>query len=146
DITKEAKSLKEVTKEKVKEMMHLVPIEEVYVESLQVKHHIIDWKGRLESTMEIGKGDSQHQTTYKEDLNQLWRLVKETLSTRPPTSDKEMELWVELSKLYEPDKEDQLQRQRNLYACGEGLPSEEGSSTCDDLLQTSSRKLLTYGK
>nr|GEX52130.1 putative ribonuclease H-like domain-containing protein [Tanacetum cinerariifolium] len=29
------------------------------------------------------------------------------------------------------------QRQRNLYACGEGLPSEKGSSTCDDLLQTS---------
>nr|GEY37099.1 hypothetical protein [Tanacetum cinerariifolium] len=28
----------------------------------------------------------------REDLNQLWRLVKETLSNRPPTSDKEMEL------------------------------------------------------
>nr|GEZ07556.1 hypothetical protein [Tanacetum cinerariifolium] len=44
----------------------------------------------------------------REDLNQLWRLVKETLSNRPPTSDKEMELWVELSRLYEPDDEDQL--------------------------------------
>nr|GEW16832.1 retrovirus-related Pol polyprotein from transposon TNT 1-94 [Tanacetum cinerariifolium] len=43
----------------------------------------------------------------REDLNQLWRLVKETLSNRPPTSDKEMELWVELSRLYEPDHEDQ---------------------------------------
>nr|GEV33820.1 hypothetical protein [Tanacetum cinerariifolium] len=28
----------------------------------------------------------------REDLNQLWRLVKETLSNRPPLSDKEMEL------------------------------------------------------
>nr|GEY89780.1 hypothetical protein [Tanacetum cinerariifolium] len=28
----------------------------------------------------------------REDLNQLWRLVKETLSIRPPTSNKEMEL------------------------------------------------------
>nr|GFA68421.1 hypothetical protein [Tanacetum cinerariifolium] len=37
-----------------------------------------------------------------EGLNQLWSLVKETLSNRPPTSDKEMELWVELSRLYEP--------------------------------------------
>nr|GEY44746.1 hypothetical protein [Tanacetum cinerariifolium] len=27
---------------------------------------------------------------------------------------------------------EEVQRQRNLYACGEGLPSEEGSSTCDD--------------
>nr|GFD06673.1 hypothetical protein [Tanacetum cinerariifolium] len=44
----------------------------------------------------------------REDLNQLWRLVKETLSNRPPTSDKEMELWVEMSRLYEPDHEDQL--------------------------------------
>nr|GEY82141.1 kinesin-like protein KIN-5C [Tanacetum cinerariifolium] len=44
----------------------------------------------------------------REDLNQLWRLVKDTLSNRPPTSDKEMELWVELSRLYEPDDEDQL--------------------------------------
>nr|GEX99655.1 putative ribonuclease H-like domain-containing protein [Tanacetum cinerariifolium] len=33
---------------------------------------------------------------------------KETLSNRPPTSDKEMKLWVELSRLYEPDDEDQL--------------------------------------
>nr|GFA07138.1 hypothetical protein [Tanacetum cinerariifolium] len=33
---------------------------------------------------------------------------KETLINRPPTSDKEMELWVELSRLYEPDNEDQL--------------------------------------
>nr|GEX93779.1 synaptobrevin, longin-like domain protein [Tanacetum cinerariifolium] len=33
---------KEVPEEKVKEMMHLVPIEEVYVEALQVKHPIIE--------------------------------------------------------------------------------------------------------
>nr|GEW77459.1 reverse transcriptase domain-containing protein [Tanacetum cinerariifolium] len=107
EIIEEAKSPEEALEEKVKEMMNLVPIEEVYVEALQVKHPIIDWKvhseGRLESTIEIGKGDSQHQTTYN-------------------------------------------QRQRNLYACGEGLPSEEGSSTCHDLLQTLSREHLTDGK
>nr|GEU34024.1 putative ribonuclease H-like domain-containing protein [Tanacetum cinerariifolium] len=34
-----------------------------------------------------------------EDLNQLWALVKESLSNRSPTSDKEMELWVELKML-----------------------------------------------
>nr|GEY39483.1 hypothetical protein [Tanacetum cinerariifolium] len=80
EVTEEAKSPDEVPKEKVKEMMQLVPIEEVYVEALQVKHPIIDWK----------------------------RLVNETLSNRPPTSDKEMKLWVELSRLYEQDHEDQL--------------------------------------
>nr|GEW27795.1 hypothetical protein [Tanacetum cinerariifolium] len=80
EVTEEAKSPDEVLEEKVKDMMQLVPIEEVYVEALQVKHPIIDWK----------------------------RLVNETLSNRPPTSDKEMELWVELSRLYEPYDKDQL--------------------------------------
>nr|GEZ34988.1 ribonuclease H-like domain, reverse transcriptase, RNA-dependent DNA polymerase [Tanacetum cinerariifolium] len=41
EVTEEAKPSEEVTEEKVKEMMKLVPIEEVYVEALQVKHHII---------------------------------------------------------------------------------------------------------
>nr|GFC78142.1 hypothetical protein [Tanacetum cinerariifolium] len=44
----------------------------------------------------------------REDLNQLWALVKEYLSIRPATSKKEMELWVKLKRLYEPDPEDQL--------------------------------------
>nr|GEV34409.1 hypothetical protein [Tanacetum cinerariifolium] len=91
EVPEEAMSLEEVTKEKVKEMMQLVPIEEVYAEALQVKHPIIDLK-HLD----------------RENLNQLWRLVNETLSNRPPTSDKEMELWVELNRMYELDKEDQL--------------------------------------
>nr|GEW34822.1 hypothetical protein [Tanacetum cinerariifolium] len=55
EVTEDAKSPDEVPEEKVKEMMQLVPIEEV-----------------------------------------------------KPTSDKEMELWVELKRLYEPDDEDQL--------------------------------------
>nr|GEZ54164.1 hypothetical protein [Tanacetum cinerariifolium] len=44
----------------------------------------------------------------REDLNQLWSLVKEYLSIKPATNDKEMELWVELKRMYEPDPEDQL--------------------------------------
>nr|GEY72673.1 hypothetical protein [Tanacetum cinerariifolium] len=44
----------------------------------------------------------------KEDLNQLWALVKESLNIRPASSDKEIDLWVELKRLYEPDVEDQL--------------------------------------
>nr|GEV62645.1 hypothetical protein [Tanacetum cinerariifolium] len=79
-VTEDAKSPDEVPKEKVKEMMQLVPIEEVYVEALQVKHPIIDRKA----------------------------LVKESLSKKQPTSDKEIELWVELKRLYEPDDEDKL--------------------------------------
>nr|GEW53625.1 hypothetical protein [Tanacetum cinerariifolium] len=86
EITEEAKSPEEVPEEKVKEMMNLVPIEEVYVEALQVKHPIIDWK------------------VHSEGQRNYWKIT----STRPPTSNKEMELWVELSRLYEPDEEDQL--------------------------------------
>nr|GEV84161.1 hypothetical protein [Tanacetum cinerariifolium] len=82
EVPEEVKSFEEVSEEKVKEMMQLVPIEEVYVEALQVKHPIIDWK-HLD----------------REDLNQLWELVKETLSIRPATSDKEMEIWVKLKRL-----------------------------------------------
>nr|GFA19451.1 hypothetical protein [Tanacetum cinerariifolium] len=91
DNAKKQKTSEEVPEEKLKEMMELIPVEEVYVEALQVKHLIIDW-----------------QHFDREDLNQLWALVKESLSIRPATIDKEMELWVDLKRLYEPDVEDQL--------------------------------------
>nr|GEW78878.1 hypothetical protein [Tanacetum cinerariifolium] len=56
-------------------------VEEVYVEALQLD---------------------------REDMIQLWTLMKETLSIRQSTRDKEKELWVELKRLFEPDVEDQL--------------------------------------
>nr|GFC88417.1 hypothetical protein [Tanacetum cinerariifolium] len=34
----------EVSEDKIKEMTQLVPVEDVYVQALQVKHPIIDWK------------------------------------------------------------------------------------------------------
>nr|GEU51599.1 putative ribonuclease H-like domain-containing protein [Tanacetum cinerariifolium] len=44
----------------------------------------------------------------REDLNQMWTLVKETLSIRQASSDKVKELWVVLKRLFEPDFEEQL--------------------------------------
>nr|GEX33958.1 hypothetical protein [Tanacetum cinerariifolium] len=92
-------------KKKVKEMMQLVPIEEVYVEALQVKHPIIDWKVHTEEQRSYWKitrlgGSSVSYQFFvnmlnhldREDLNQLWKLVKESLSIRSAASDKEMEL------------------------------------------------------
>nr|GFA78377.1 hypothetical protein [Tanacetum cinerariifolium] len=71
---KTSKSVSEdVSEEELKGMMQLIPLEEVYVEALQ-----------------------------------LWTLVKETLSIRQATKDKEKELWVELKRLFEPDFKDQL--------------------------------------
>nr|GFB27956.1 hypothetical protein [Tanacetum cinerariifolium] len=112
---------KEFTKEKIKEMMQLVLVEDVYVQALQVKHPIIDWKVQSEGQrsywkiIRLGGSSACYQFFVdllrqldREDLNQLWALVKEYLSIRPASSDKEMELWVELKRMYEPDPEDQL--------------------------------------
>nr|GEW98568.1 retrovirus-related Pol polyprotein from transposon TNT 1-94 [Tanacetum cinerariifolium] len=44
----------------------------------------------------------------REDLDALWRLVKEKFSTAVPTVDKEKSLWVELKRLFEPDTNDVL--------------------------------------
>nr|GEX60846.1 hypothetical protein [Tanacetum cinerariifolium] len=78
---KRMKTSEDVSEEDLKEMMQLVHVEEVYVEALQVD---------------------------RKDLNQLWMLVKETLSIKQASSDKEKELWVELKRLFKPDHEDQL--------------------------------------
>nr|GEX40790.1 hypothetical protein [Tanacetum cinerariifolium] len=103
---REVKETEEVPEDKVKEMIQLVPVKEVYVEALQVKHLIIDWKVHTKGQrsfwkiIKLGGSSANYQFFVdmlkhldREDLNQLWRLVKETLSIRPPTSDKEMEIW-----------------------------------------------------
>nr|GEW81501.1 hypothetical protein [Tanacetum cinerariifolium] len=115
------KSTEEIPEEKMKEMMQLVPVEDVYVQALQVKHPIIDWKVYTEGQrtywkiVRLGGSSACYQFFIdllkqldREDLNQLWALVKEYLNIRPATSEKEMELWVEFKRLYEPDPEDQL--------------------------------------
>nr|GEX81478.1 putative ribonuclease H-like domain-containing protein [Tanacetum cinerariifolium] len=119
--SEEVKITKKVPKEKLKEMMQLVPVKEMYVEALQVKHPIMDWKVHTEGHRSYWKiirleGSSASYQFFvdilkhidREDLNQLWELVKETLSIRQATSDKEMEIWVELKRLYEPDVKNQL--------------------------------------
>nr|GEY57447.1 hypothetical protein [Tanacetum cinerariifolium] len=93
--SKRMKTSKDVSEEDLKGMMQLVPLEEVYVEALQVKHPIIDW-------------EIQSEEKKEEDLHQLWTLVKETLSIKQATKDQEKELWVKLKRLFEPDFEDQL--------------------------------------
>nr|GEV37042.1 hypothetical protein [Tanacetum cinerariifolium] len=81
EVPEEVKSHDEVPEEKVKEMMQLVPIEEVM-----------------------------------EGLRFMWSASCN------------------------------IQGQRNFHAIREGLPSKEGSSTCDDQLQASSGELLSDGK
>nr|GEZ80077.1 hypothetical protein [Tanacetum cinerariifolium] len=55
DSAKKVKTSEEVSEEDLKEMMHLVPVKEVYVEALQ---------GRFESAIGVSERNSQHQTSY----------------------------------------------------------------------------------
>nr|GFA33489.1 hypothetical protein [Tanacetum cinerariifolium] len=84
-------STEEFTEEKMKEMMQLVLIIRLGGNSACYQF-FVDLVKQLD----------------REDLNQLWALVKEYLNIRPTTNDKEMELWIELKRMYEPDPEDQL--------------------------------------
>nr|GEW52199.1 hypothetical protein [Tanacetum cinerariifolium] len=52
---KKIKTFEEVSEEDLKEMMQLVPVEEVYVEALQVKHPIIDWEIHSEGQRDYWK-------------------------------------------------------------------------------------------
>nr|GEV90234.1 hypothetical protein [Tanacetum cinerariifolium] len=95
------KSTEEITEEKMKEMMQLVPVKDVYVQALHVKHPIIDWKVHTEGQrsywkiIRLGGSSACYQFFIdllkqldREDLNQLRDLVKEYLSIRPATSEK----------------------------------------------------------
>nr|GEX51623.1 putative ribonuclease H-like domain-containing protein [Tanacetum cinerariifolium] len=90
ELTEEPKA-DEISQEDLQQIMMIVPVEEVYVEALQVKYPIIDWE-RFD----------------RDDLVRLWDLVKEMFNTTDPIDDKEKALWVELKILFEPDNDDIL--------------------------------------
>ncbi|GJX14545.1 hypothetical protein Tco_0206303 [Tanacetum coccineum] len=120
----EVQRLKRTCQEVLEEakLLVIVPVEEVYVEALQVKYLIIDWEVYSEDTR-------------RDDLVKLWDLVKERFSTTEPTNDKEKELWVELKRLFEPDNHDtlwKLQRKNSSIGAtntgfGRGNQANEGS-------------------
>nr|GEU43775.1 ribonuclease H-like domain-containing protein [Tanacetum cinerariifolium] len=109
-------------------MMMIVPVEEVYVEALQVKYPITNWEAYIEDSrkylkiIRVGNHTEAYQTFVDmlkrfeiDDLVRLWDLVKESFSTIEPTDDKEKALWVELKRLFEPDNDDiQWKLQRDL--------------------------------
>ncbi|GJZ02680.1 hypothetical protein Tco_0520641 [Tanacetum coccineum] len=72
-----------------------IPEEGMNVEALQTKYLIIDW--------EVYTEDSRI-----DDLVKLWSLVQERFNSTDPTEDKEIELWVELKRLFKPDVDDEL--------------------------------------
>ncbi|GKC10817.1 hypothetical protein Tco_1007599, partial [Tanacetum coccineum] len=82
---------KGLSKEELQNLLVIVPVEEVYVEALQI---FVDILKKLD----------------REDLVKLWDLVKERFSTTEPTDDKEKELWVKLKRLFKPDDDDILRK------------------------------------
>nr|GEV92318.1 hypothetical protein [Tanacetum cinerariifolium] len=67
-----------------------------------------------EEAPDIEKSTEEILEEKMKEMMQL-DLVKGYLSIRPTTSEKKMELWVELKRLYEPDPEDQLWAETQNY-------------------------------
>nr|GEX90026.1 hypothetical protein [Tanacetum cinerariifolium] len=118
EVPEEVNSPVEVPEEKVKEMMQLVLIEEVYVKALQVKHLIIDWKVHTEGQrsywkiIRLGGSSASYQFFVdllkhmdREDMNQLWALVKESFSNRQPTIEWKLYDMCEVHQVTSKDKE-----------------------------------------
>nr|GEW42246.1 hypothetical protein [Tanacetum cinerariifolium]GEW78276.1 hypothetical protein [Tanacetum cinerariifolium] len=134
---------KEMSEEDVKNMLEIVPVTEFKVEALQVKYPIIDWVIYSEGSktywkiIRVGRITQAYQSFEdmlkdfdREDLDDLWKLVKDKFSSTVPTVDKEKALWVELKRLFEPDADDviwKLQRYMHYPIIDEDLY--EGQST-----------------
>ncbi|GJU56726.1 hypothetical protein Tco_1234492 [Tanacetum coccineum] len=112
---------KEFSEEDLKTLLEIVPVEEFRVEALQTKYPIIDWEIHTEDSRKYWKiirvsniteayqsFEDMLKAFDREDLDTLWSLVKEKFRSVEPTEDMERALWVELKRLYEPDKEDTL--------------------------------------
>nr|GEW77989.1 putative nucleotidyltransferase, ribonuclease H [Tanacetum cinerariifolium] len=89
---------KEMSKEDVKNILEIVPVSEFKVEALQVK------VGEITQAYQSFKDMLKYFD--KEDLDVLWRLVKQNFSLAVPTVNKEKALWVELKRLFKPDADD----------------------------------------
>ncbi|GJT36575.1 putative reverse transcriptase domain-containing protein [Tanacetum coccineum] len=96
---------KELLQEDLQQMLMVVPVEEVYVEALQVKYPINNWEVYTKESRKYWKiiRVGNHIEAYqffedmlkifdRDDLVMLWNLVKERFSSTEPTDDKERTL------------------------------------------------------
>nr|GEY51672.1 uncharacterized mitochondrial protein AtMg00810-like [Tanacetum cinerariifolium] len=79
---KKMKTLEDVSEEDIKEMIQLVLVEEVYVETLQVKHSIIDWEIHSEGQRDYWKiiRLGGHTSVYQFFVDMLTQLDREDLN------------------------------------------------------------------
>nr|GEU42432.1 hypothetical protein [Tanacetum cinerariifolium] len=96
------KDVDEPSQEELHQLMIIVPEQGMHVEALQTKYPIIDWEIYTEDTRKYWKiiRVGNHTEAYqffddmikvfdRDDLVQLWSLVKERFSLTEPTDDKE---------------------------------------------------------
>ncbi|GJT02844.1 hypothetical protein Tco_0824013 [Tanacetum coccineum] len=98
-----------------------IPEEGMNIEALQTKYPIIDWEVYTKDSRMYWKiiWVGNHTEVYQvfedmlktfdiDDLVKLWILVQERFSSTKPTEDKEIEIWVELKRLFLPNADDEL--------------------------------------
>ncbi|GKE89828.1 hypothetical protein Tco_1567303 [Tanacetum coccineum] len=119
--SQQAKQPDELSQEELHQLMIIVPEEGIIIEALQTKYPIIDWEVYTEDSrmywkiIRVGNHTEVYQvledmlkTFDSDDLVKLWSLVRERFNSTEPTEDKEIEIWVELKRLFEPDADDEL--------------------------------------
>ncbi|GJZ79545.1 putative ribonuclease H-like domain-containing protein [Tanacetum coccineum] len=118
----------ELSQEQLNQMVIIVPYKGINVEALQTKYPIIRWEVHSNDTMQFWKiiKVGNHTEVYqvfeemlknfdRDDLIKLWSLVQERYNSSGLTEDKEIELWVELKMLFEPNAENLLELHK-IYA------------------------------
>ncbi|GKA94463.1 hypothetical protein Tco_0816501 [Tanacetum coccineum] len=126
--TDEEPKTDELSQEQLNQMVIIVPDEGINVEALQTKYPIIGWEVHSDDTMQFWKiiRVGNHTEVYqvfedmlknfdRDDLVKLWSLVQERYNSSGLTEDKEIELWVELKMLFEPNAENLLELQKYMH-------------------------------
>ena len=102
-------------------MMKIIADEDINVSPLQFRNPICDYEihhegdRRFWKIFRVGGAAEQYRLFCdmlrnfdRDDLDTLWRIIQDKFRERYPTDEKEMELWVELKRLYEPTEDDEL--------------------------------------
>ncbi|GKE49413.1 hypothetical protein Tco_1480671, partial [Tanacetum coccineum] len=109
----------EISKEDLQQMMMIVPVEVMNVETLQTKYPIINWEvytnersRKYWKIIRVGNHIEVYQyfvdmlkVIDRDDMVKLWSLVKERFSSAEPSEDMERSLCVELERLFKPDND-----------------------------------------
>ncbi|GJZ24753.1 hypothetical protein Tco_0562212, partial [Tanacetum coccineum] len=115
----------ELSQEQLNQMVIIVLDEGINVEALQTKYPIIRWEFytmQFWKIIRVGNYTEMYQVFEdmlknfdRDDLVKLWSLVQERYNSSGLTEDKEIELWVELKMLFEPDAENLLELQKYMH-------------------------------